>query len=107
MTHWRSEKLAESSDWMLGSATFTTVMSSSSMKVPRQTAARVHHLGSAPRGGVAGAGWAASEVSWRVTAATLLRDVYGCAHLVRARTLAACRTLRVAAPSRAVATPAG
>src|SRR3954451_13293693 len=31
---------------MLGSATFTIVMSSSSMKVPRQTAASVHHFGS-------------------------------------------------------------
>ncbi len=29
---------------MSGSATFTIVMSSSSMNVPRQTASRVHHL---------------------------------------------------------------
>jgi hypothetical protein len=32
---------------MLGSATFTIVMSSNSMNVPRQTAARVHHFASA------------------------------------------------------------
>ena len=31
---------------MLGSATFTIVMSSSNMNVPRQTAASVHHFGS-------------------------------------------------------------
>ena len=34
---------------MSGSATFTIVMSSSSMKTPVQTATRVHHFGS--RGG--------------------------------------------------------
>src|SRR3954449_984803 len=46
MTHWRSANDESRSCWMLGSATFTIVMSSSSMKVPRQTAARVHHFGS-------------------------------------------------------------
>src|SRR3954449_10529203 len=49
MTHCRSEKVECRSCWMLGSATFTIVMSSSSMKVPRQTAASVHHFGSADR----------------------------------------------------------
>ncbi len=43
-THCRSEKLAFSARWMSGSATFTIVMSSSSMNVPRQTATSVHHL---------------------------------------------------------------
>src|SRR3954447_16186166 len=33
---------------MSGSATFTTVMSSSNMKVARQTASRLHHLRSIP-----------------------------------------------------------
>ena len=33
---------------MSASATFTIVMSSSRMKTPRQTAARVHHFGSRP-----------------------------------------------------------
>ena len=33
---------------MSASATFTIVMSSSRMKMPRQTATRVHHLGSRP-----------------------------------------------------------
>src|SRR3954447_6960577 len=46
MTHCRSENVELRSCWMLGSATFTIVMSSSSMKVPRQTAASVHHFGS-------------------------------------------------------------
>lgn len=46
-THWRSEKLACSDRWMSGSATFTMVMSSSSMNVPRHTAVSVHHLFSA------------------------------------------------------------
>ena len=42
--HCRSEKLECSACWISGSATFTIVMSSSSMKVPRQTATSVHHL---------------------------------------------------------------
>src|SRR3954469_463444 len=42
MTHCRSEKLVFRSLEMSGSATFTTVMSSSSMNVATQTAARVH-----------------------------------------------------------------
>src|SRR4051794_40063234 len=46
MTHCRSESVASSSVWMSGSATFTIVMSSNSMKTPRQTAVRVHHFGS-------------------------------------------------------------
>ena len=40
--------MAPSAVWMSGSATFTIVMSSSSMNVPRQTATSVHHFGSAP-----------------------------------------------------------
>ena len=44
MTHCTSLKLASSSPEMSGSATFTIVMSSSSMNVARQTASRVHHL---------------------------------------------------------------
>ncbi len=44
MTHCRSESEASSSRWMSGSATFTIVMSSSSMNTPVQTAARVHHF---------------------------------------------------------------
>ena len=43
-THCRSEKLEFSARWMSGRATFTIVMSSSSMNVPRQTATSVHHL---------------------------------------------------------------
>src|SRR4051794_20076951 len=46
MTHCRSEKVECRSCWMLGRATFTIVMSSRSMNVPRQTAASVHHFGS-------------------------------------------------------------
>src|SRR3954469_2396828 len=46
MTHCRSANVELRSCWMLGSATFTMVMSSSSMNVPRQTAASVHHFGS-------------------------------------------------------------
>src|ERR1700678_3328157 len=48
ITHWRSLKLACSDRWMSGSATLTTVMSNSSMKVAVQTAMRVHHLRSSP-----------------------------------------------------------
>src|ERR1700678_2087611 len=48
ITHWRSLKLACSDRWMSGSATLTTVMSSSSMNVAVQTAIRVHHLRSSP-----------------------------------------------------------
>ena len=44
MTHCTSLKLAPSSSAMSGSATFTIVMSSSSMNVAEQTASRVHHL---------------------------------------------------------------
>ena len=43
-THCRSEKLECSARWISGRATFTIVMSSSSMNVPRQTATSVHHL---------------------------------------------------------------
>ena len=43
-THWRSVKLAPRSSRIDGSATLTTVMSSSSMKVATETAIRVHHL---------------------------------------------------------------
>src|SRR4051794_11504726 len=42
MTHCRSEKLVLRSLAMSGSATFTTVISSSSMNVATQTAASVH-----------------------------------------------------------------
>jgi hypothetical protein len=50
-THCRSLKLECSERWISGSATFTTVMSSSSMKIATETAIRVHHLRSivAPR----------------------------------------------------------
>ena len=44
MTHWMSEKLAFRSVAIFGSATFTIVMSSSSMNVPTQTTISVHHL---------------------------------------------------------------
>ena len=37
-------KLECSERWMSGSATFTTVMSSSSMKIATETAISVHHL---------------------------------------------------------------
>src|SRR4051794_33395191 len=43
-THWRLVRLALKSRWMLGSATFTIVMSTSSMNVATQTARRVHHF---------------------------------------------------------------
>ena len=43
-THCSWAKLACRSSWMLGSATFTIVTSTSSMNVPRQTASRVHHF---------------------------------------------------------------
>src|SRR3954466_13080268 len=43
-TRCRSENDAPSDVWMSGSATFTMVMSSSSMNVPRETATRVIHL---------------------------------------------------------------
>src|SRR5215218_3959629 len=45
MTHCRSARSAPRSRSTEGSATFTIVMSSSSMKVAVQTATRVHHLG--------------------------------------------------------------
>src|SRR4051812_25180438 len=44
MTHCRSESVAPSDCWMSGSATFTIVTSSRSMKTPVQTATSVHHL---------------------------------------------------------------
>src|SRR5215204_2238193 len=44
MTHCRSEKLEPSAFSISGSATFTIVMSSSSMKVAMLTAMRVHHF---------------------------------------------------------------
>ncbi len=44
MTHCRSDSEAFRSRWMSGSATFTIVMSSSSMNTPVHTATRVHHL---------------------------------------------------------------
>ena len=44
MTHCRSLKVECSEAWICGSATFTTVRSSSSMNVPRLTATRVHHF---------------------------------------------------------------
>ena len=44
MTHWISEKFAFSSEAIVGSATFTIVMSSSNMNVPTQTTISVHHL---------------------------------------------------------------
>ena len=43
-THWRSVKLASRSSLMLGSAVFTTVMSSSSMNTATFTTASVTHL---------------------------------------------------------------
>jgi hypothetical protein len=48
ITHWSPEKLDPSAIWMSGRATFTIVMSSRSMKVPRQTATSVHHLALPP-----------------------------------------------------------
>jgi hypothetical protein len=42
--HWTSLKDACSPDWIAGWATTTMVTSSSSMKVPRQTAIRAHHF---------------------------------------------------------------
>ena len=47
-THCSCEKLASRSRWMSGSATFTTVMSSSNMKIAVHTAMSVHHLWSSP-----------------------------------------------------------
>src|SRR5260221_1053657 len=44
MTHCRSLKLAFRSRWIVGSATLTTVTSSSAMKRPKQVAANAHHL---------------------------------------------------------------
>ena len=44
MTHWRWLKSAPRSRWIAGSATFTTVMSSNSMKMEMQTTRSVHHL---------------------------------------------------------------
>ena len=44
ITHCTSVKLAERSFSIEGSAVFTTVMSSSNMKVPTLTASRVHHF---------------------------------------------------------------
>ena len=44
ITHWTSVKLAERSFSIAGRAVFTTVMSSSSMKVPTLTATSVHHF---------------------------------------------------------------
>src|SRR3954469_11540547 len=44
MTHCRSEKLEPRSFWMSGSATLTTVTSSSSMNTATQTTASVTHL---------------------------------------------------------------
>src|SRR6478672_3099245 len=46
MTHCRSDSEASSWLWMSGSATFTIVMSSSSMNTPVHTAVSVHHFGS-------------------------------------------------------------
>ena len=48
-THWISEKLAFSCLAMLGNATLTIVMSSSSMNVAVQTTTSVHHLRSIGR----------------------------------------------------------
>src|ERR1017187_3720029 len=44
MTHCMSLKLACSSDWMVGKATITMVMSNSNMKVAAHTTTRVHHF---------------------------------------------------------------
>src|SRR6188472_3705136 len=44
ITHWRSLKSAPRSRSIDGSATFTIVTSSSSMKIAMQLASRVHHL---------------------------------------------------------------
>ena len=44
ITHWTSVKLADRSFSIEGSAVFTTVMSSSNMKVPTLTASKVHHF---------------------------------------------------------------
>ena len=53
-THCRSENEECSERWMSGSATLTTVMSSSSMKMATDTAINVHHLRSTqtPLGGL-------------------------------------------------------
>ena len=53
----RREASMQGAVWMSGSATFTIVTSSSSMKVPRQTPTSVHHLFAAgpPPGGPPGA----------------------------------------------------
>ena len=50
ITHCRSSNEAPRSRSMYGSATFTTVMSSSSMNVATQTATSVHHFAMAPHG---------------------------------------------------------
>ena len=44
ITHWTSVKLADRSFSIDGRAVFTTVMSSSNMKVPTLTASKVHHF---------------------------------------------------------------
>ncbi len=44
MTHCTSLKLACSSDWMVGKATITMVMSNSNMKVAAHTTTKVHHF---------------------------------------------------------------
>ena len=48
ITHCRSESDASNAFSMSGSATFTIVTSSSSMKMPAATATKVHHLRSIP-----------------------------------------------------------
>ncbi len=47
-THCSPVRSVWSSFWMSGSATLTTVMSSSNMNVARQTASRLHHFRSMP-----------------------------------------------------------
>ena len=47
-THWRSVNEVCRSRWMRGSATFTIVMSSRSMKMATQTMIKVRHLRSMP-----------------------------------------------------------
>src|SRR5829696_4422346 len=80
MTHCRSLNDASSSRPMSGSATFTIVMSSSSMKIATQTTTRAHHrLGSGCAGGPCGPGVMSDMVRRTVRRATC----HGMTHVLR------------------------
>ncbi len=72
ITHWMSEKLACREVAIFGSATFTIVMSSSSMNVATQTTISVHHLRSISRDSIIAAGEAPLRASG-------LTSMYACA----------------------------